>query len=474
MIRRLVVIAGLVVAPAPLVAQAASSLSAATKAFVAVDAPVVALTHVKVIDGTGAAPTIDQTVVIENGRISAVGPFASVRVPAGARVMELRGATVIPGLVGLHNHTFYTTSAARRVPSPYSAPKLYLASGVTTIRTTGSINPYTEVNVKAQIERGDVPGPRMHISGPYITGPDQLVERVHVTTPEEARRVVEYWAEEGATWFKVYAGISRRELGAVIEAAHKKGVKVTGHLCSVTYREAVALGIDGLEHGYTANSEWDPNKKPDECPSTLRQSLLGLDIASAPVQATIRDIVAHNVPMTSTLSVSEAGLPNRPPLEQRTLDAMIPAVREEYLTNRARASESSNGAASLTIFKKSMEFERAFVKAGGLLAAGVDPTGNGGALPGYGDQRNFELLVEAGFTPVEAVQIMSANGAKVLGQFDRLGSVTAGKIADLVVIQGDPAQTPADIRKVTIVFKDGVGYDSAKLIEAVKATVGQR
>jgi imidazolonepropionase-like amidohydrolase len=109
-----------------------------------------------------------------------------------------------------------------------------------------------------------------------------------------------------------------------------------------------------------------------------------------------------------------------------------------------------------------------------LLAAGVDPTGNGGALPGFGDQRNFELLIEAGFTPVEAIQIMTGNGAKVLGAFDKFGSVTAGKLADLVVIQGDPVATPADIRKVSIVFKDGVGYDSAKLIDAVKSMVGQR
>src|SRR4051812_45942224 len=189
-------VALLCVSAAPsLHAQAAGLLSADTKAFVSVDAPVVALTHVKVIDGTGAAPASDQTVVIDNGKIAAVGPFASTKVPAGARVMELRGSTVIPGLVGLHDHTFYTTSAMRRVPLPFSAPKLYLGSGVTTIRTTGSINPYTEVNLKAQIEKGEVPGPRMFITGPYITGPDLLVERVHVTTPEEARRVVAYWTE---------------------------------------------------------------------------------------------------------------------------------------------------------------------------------------------------------------------------------------------------------------------------------------
>src|SRR5690606_23867257 len=121
-----------------------------------------------------------------------------------------------------------------------------------------------------------------------------------------------------------------------------------------------------------------------------------------------------------------------------------------------------------------MEYERAFVAAGGLLAAGVDPTGNGGALPGFGDQRNFELLVEAGFSPVEAIQIMTLNGAKVLGVDGELGSVEAGKLADLVVIRGDPVANPAEIRNVTVVFKDGVGFDSPSLIESVKETVGVR
>ncbi len=120
-----------------------------------------------------------------------------------------------------------------------------------------------------------------------------------------------------------------------------------------------------------------------------------------------------------------------------------------------------------------MDFEVAFVRAGGLMGAGVDPTGNGGALPGFGDQRNYELLLEAGFSPVEAIQIMSANGARILGM-DDLGTIEPGKLADLVVIDGDPVGTPAEIRNVTIVFKDGVGYDSAKLIESVRGVVGIR
>jgi imidazolonepropionase-like amidohydrolase len=119
-----------------------------------------------------------------------------------------------------------------------------------------------------------------------------------------------------------------------------------------------------------------------------------------------------------------------------------------------------------------MQFERDFVKAGGLLLAGEDPTGYGGDLPGFGDQREVELLVEAGFTPLEAIHIQTENGAVFLGQADRLGTLAPGKLADLIVIHGNPVAKIEDIEKVEIVFKDGVGYDSAKLIESVRDSVG--
>lgn len=121
-----------------------------------------------------------------------------------------------------------------------------------------------------------------------------------------------------------------------------------------------------------------------------------------------------------------------------------------------------------------MQFERSFVKAGGLLIAGADPTGNGGNLAGFGDQREVELLVEAGFSPLEAIHIATANGAKYLGESDRIGSLAPGKQADLVVIKGDPSTRIADIENVEVVFKAGIGYDSAKLIESVRGTVGSR
>ncbi|HUF27048.1 MAG TPA: amidohydrolase family protein [Gemmatimonadaceae bacterium] len=448
------------------------ALSESVRQFVAVEAPVVALTNVRVVDGTGAAPADDQTIILRDGRIAELGPSASVRVPEGARVLELRGHTVIPGLVGMHNHTFYTTSA-RQAQISITAPRLYLASGVTTIRTTGSYHPYSEVNLKRAIETGAAVGPRMHITGPYITGPSGGY-MTGVATAEDARRVVGYWADEGATWFKAYTTISREALKAAIDEAHRRGLKFTGHLCSVSFREAVALGIDNLEHGLFTNSDYDAAKEADRCPSNLRRSLLEVSLDGPDVQATFREMIDRGVAMTSTLAVYELSVPGRPPLEQRVLDALAPEVLAEYLATRQAIARNAATSTTAEVFRKAQAFERAFVRAGGLLAAGVDPTGNGGALPGYGDQRNYELLIEAGFSPVEAVRIMTLNGAKVLGVDRELGTVERGKLADLVVIRGDPVLTPAEIRGVTLVFKDGIGFDSAKLIESVRGQVGVR
>jgi imidazolonepropionase-like amidohydrolase len=455
-------------------AQSFDRLSAGVRGVVAVQEPVVALTHVRVIDGTGAPAKEDQTIVLENGRIRSIGASASAQVPAGARTIDLTGHSVIPGLVGMHNHTFYTTSR-RSIQANFSMPRLYLASGVTTTRTTGSMSPYSELNLKKRIDAGEVPGPRMHVTGPYISGDGAGSGMYEVNTPDDARRVVAYWAKEGATWFKFYTLITRDEMKAAIDEAHKHGLKVTGHLCSVGYREAVALGIDALEHSLFANSEYDPNKQPDKCPSTMSASLANLDMKSPAVKATIDDMVKNKVAMTSTLAIYELYVPGRPQdLDPRMLEAMSPEAREEYLATRKYIADNPNAGTPESVFKKAMEFDRMFAAAGGLLAAGSDPTGSGGALPGFGDQRNHELLVEAGFSPVESIKIMTLNGAKVLGVDKDLGSVEAGKIADLVVVRGNPAATAADIRNVTIVFKDGVGYDSSKLLAAVKGVVGVR
>jgi imidazolonepropionase-like amidohydrolase len=381
---------------------------------------------------------------------------------------------VIPGIVGLHDHTFYTT-AGRVVQTNETAPKLYLGSGVTTIRTTGSYHPYSELNLKRAIDGGQLPGPRIHVTGPYLvsSGGGEMSDTT-LDDPEEARRVVGYWADEGATWFKVYTRISRADLAAVIDEAHARGRRVTGHICSVSFREAVELGIDNLEHGFFTNSDYFPGKIPDTCPAGLEARLLEVDLDGPEVQATFRDMIDHGVAMTSTLAIYETFVPNRPPLEERMLELMAPEVRAEYLATREEIAATADSSAWPGLFERAKAYEKAFVEAGGLLAAGVDPTGIGGALAGLGDQRNLELLVEAGFTPVEAIEIMTANGARVLGEYERYGSIEPGKLAELVVIDGDPVARPAEIRNVTLVFKDGLGYDAPKLIESTKGIVGIR
>jgi len=443
------------------------------KPFVTVDAPVVALLHVRVIDGTGAAPREDQTIVIDHGRIAAVGPAASTIAPAGAQTLDLSGQTVIPGLVGMHEHLFYPSGAG--IPmyneQAFSFPRLYLATGVTTARTAGSLEPYTDLNMKRLIDAGRMPGPKMHITGPYLEGAGSIAgPQMHeLSGPDDAVRTVEYWVAEGATSFKAYMNITRAELKAAVDAAHQHGIKVTGHLCSIGFREAAALGIDNLEHGLLVDTEFHPGKQPDACPAqaVTRRELAGLDITGAPVREMIADLVKHNVAITSTLAVFEAFDGGRPPIEQRFLDALTPEAQVSYLSSRARAQAGS----FLPMLKKELEFEYAFVKAGGLLIAGADPTGNGGALAGFADQRNIELLVEGGFTPVEAIQIATFNGARYLGETEHIGSIAAGKQADLVVIDGNPAARIADIQKVKLVFKDGAGYDPAKLLDSIRGSV---
>src|SRR6266516_1330580 len=455
-----------------LTTQRPDSLAAAVREYVTVDTSLLALTHVLLVDGTGAAPKSDQTVLIRAGRISAVGPAAAVAIPAGARVFDLSGSTVIPGIIGMHDHLFYTAAGGRAVQMGYTGPRLYLGSGVTTIRTTGSRSPYAEINLKDAIDHGLAPGPRIHLTAPYITGPQGGGSMAVVSSPEAAKRFVTYWASEGATWIKAYADIRRAELGAAIAEAHKRGIKVTGHLCSVSFQEAVALGIDNLEHGMLTASDFDPAKQADICPVNLMTQISAADPKGDAGQATIRSLVQHHVSMTSTLAVYEPFVANRPTKDERTLQAMDPEVRDAYMKMRQQIDSSATGWVSPQAFKNAMAFERAFVDAGGLMAAGVDPTGIGGALAGYGDQRNYELFIEAGFTPAQAIQIMTLNGAKILGVAQTLGTVEQGKLADLVVLRGDLTTNPSVIRSPTIVFKDGVGYDSAKLIASVQGRVG--
>jgi imidazolonepropionase-like amidohydrolase len=445
--------------------------SEAVLAVTAVDAPVVALTNVRVIDGTGAAPREGQTLILRDGLIAAMGPAASVPVPDGAQRIDLTGKSVIPGLVMTHEHLYYPTGPGVYGQLGQSFVRLYLAGGVTTMRTGGNMNGFMDLNLKRAVEQRQVPGPAIDATAPYVNGANQFLQMRGMAGPDEARRQVNYWADMGATSFKAYMQISRAELGAVIEEAHKRTLKVTGHLCSVTYAEAAALGIDNLEHGFFAATDFVAGKEADQCPGQAKgqQAVADLDVDGAPFKALVKTLVDKGVALTSTLAIFETMAPGRP--LQPGLDVLVPPLKEQYLQTYERRQKDAT-ALMKTLFPKAMAMERAFVAAGGLLTAGTDPTGAGGVLPGYSNQRTLELLVEAGFPPLEAVKIGTLNGARYLGREARVGSIAVGKQADLVVIDGNPAADIASVRKVQQVFREGVGYDPAKLVASVSGKVG--
>ena len=457
-------------------------LSSEVREYVKFDDAILVLTHVRVIDGTGGSPRVHQTLIIRKGKIAALGEDASTPIPPGAKILDLTDHTVFPGLVGMHDHMYYpqpVNLAGQHIrgvlqfeqQSSFTFPRLYLAAGVTSLRTTASVEPYADLNLKDWVDTGKIPGPKIHVTGPYLEGKGNYRLPVHeLSGPDDARKTAEFWADQGVTSFKAFVHITRAELKEVIEVAHKRGLKVTGHLCSITFHEAAEMGIDNIEHGFILASEFDPEKKPDTCPASpeaARAVFMTLTPESEQARNLFETLIQHHVAITSTLPALEVYSSDRPPLQRRVLDVLSPQAQAGYLLQRMLQPGTR-------YLKKEMELEHAFVKAGGTLLAGPDPTGIGGVVAGFGDQREVELLVEAGFTSVEAIHIATENGARFLGEQDRIGTLAPGKQADLVVIRGDPSTRISDIEAVEIVFKDGIGYDPAKLIDSVRGLVGLR
>ena len=466
---------------APAAARAADELPAVShlrpveRAYVVHAEPVLALTHALVIDGTGAAPRRDMTLVMRDGRIAALEPSGSARIPPGAAVIDATGKTLLPGFVMVHEHLFYPTGPGEYQPMGKSFSHLYLAGGETTIRTGGSMAPVEDLNVRDGIADGRRVGPDIDVTGPYLDAGDIWAPKMMaIKDAADARRTVDYWAAEGVTSFKGYMGLGRGALKAAIDAAHAHGLKITGHLCAVTYAEAAALGIDNLEHGFFVATDFVKDKKPDACPDDADQvpSIAALDPASEKVQALFRTLIAHHVAVTSTQTIWESLLPGRPRPPQAALDLLIPDLRLAYYQDWDDVVANPVGKLLAPAYAANMRLEKAFVDAGGTLLAGTDPTGIGGILPGFAGKREIELLVEEGFSVTQAIRISTLNGARFLGRAGDVGSLEAGKRADVVVIDGDVAADVHAIERMPLVFKAGVGIDPERIFAAFKGKVG--
>jgi hypothetical protein len=264
--------------------------------------------------------------------------------------------------------------------------------------------------------------------------------------------------------------ITREDLAAVVKLAHQKNIKVTGHLCSVTYREAADLGIDNLEHGFWVSSDFQKNKKEDQCSAVFQSaSINSLDEKSTEMKELMAYLIKKNVTITSTLPVFE-------PYTDREVfpgdggEALTPVIREGI--EKSAAAMTGRDSSNRAMFRKEMAWEKQFADMGGRLMAGIDPTGAGRVIPGYADRHIPELLVEAGFSLPQAIKICSLNAAQYLGRDKEIGTIEPGKRADLVLINGDPTRDIKAIRNTETVFRNGVGFDSRKLFESVRGKVG--
>lgn len=469
---RLVILGILLASPGLVAGQEAAARNPLAQ-YIRVDTPVVALRGVRLIDGTGAPVRLNQTLVIRDGRIAAVGDVAAVRVPEDAQVIDGAGRTVMPGLVMLHEHLVYPTPGGWANLAE-SFTRLYLAGGVTTMRTAGGPGNYGEFGIKRAIEAARKPGPWIDVTAPFLEGAGGLSQQVHVLKDSaDARRMVAFWADAGATSFKAYMNITRQQLAAAIDEAHARGLKITGHLCSITFREAAEMGIDNLEHGFFVATDFLPDKRPDVCPNQFQtssmQAVAALELDDVRLTSLIALLVDKGVALTSTLPVFETAVAGRP--APPGLDVLVPSIREQVEQVRA-LREAHPNALLARLYPKAAAMEVAFFRAGGLLVAGTDPAGQGAVIPGFANQRAVELLVEAGLTPLEAIRVCTLNGATYLGIADRTGSLAVGKDADIILIQGDPSERIADIRKVELVFRHGVGLDPERLVNSVRGRVG--
>ena len=412
------------------------------------------------IDGNGGAPLKNSAIVIGGSRIQAVGVRGTLSYPPGARIVKADGMTVLPGLIDAHIHSldFF--------------PPLFLHFGVTTVYDTANPTEWV-IAQRDAIRNGRMKGPRMFVTGVVIDGPDDTADRrdayrIHVHTPEEARTSARRLLQSGVDALKVYQHLAPDLLTPIVEEAHIAGTEAVGH--SRDAKEAVLAGLRFIEHSTPIAHATLGDAAKIHAMDEERLAVPEADMKPALFDALIDLMVKNGVYFNPTLTrVWIDALPKRmawykeaAALLEDPVYRFIPAARREFWLRTAQGNRPEGAPRARDAVRKVQEFTRRYVQAGGRIITGPDsgPSSGPANMAGLAMHVEMEALVDAGLTPMQAIQASTKWAAELLHKENDLGTVAPGKIADLVLIDGDPLTNIRATRRIRAVMMDGRAVDT--------------
>ncbi|HEY1936732.1 MAG TPA: amidohydrolase family protein [Candidatus Angelobacter sp.] len=416
-----------------------ANLAKMAAGFTAQTPSVVAIIGGRLIDGTGKPAIEDAVVVLKDGKIAAAGPAASTQVPEGAQIVDAHGKSVLPGLWEMHAHF-----------EQVEWGPIYLASGVTTARDVGNEREFITA-VRDAIATGHGIGPRLVMAGVVDgTGPLSLGV-IRVDTPEQAREQVQKYKAAGFQQIKIYSSVKPEILKIVCAEAHRLGMTVTGHIPEgMNAIEGIEDGMDQINHiNYLSAVLVDPKSQT-------------IDAESPQVKKVIKLLLEHHTVVDPTMALMEI-LTHSKDIPLSTFEPGVlkvaPELREGLETIGASPQRAQQAAASFRLFLATV---RLLHESGIPMVAGTDQ-----AVPGFSLDREIELYVKAGFTPMEAIQAATLVSARAMNMERESGTIEAGKRADVILVDGNPLVNISDIRKVSTVFSAGKIYQPAALWTSV-------
>jgi imidazolonepropionase-like amidohydrolase len=429
------------------------------------------------VDVASGKEILDSVIVIRGDRIDQIGKVGSTGIPDGAQIVEAQGKWIVPGLIDSHAHS---EDDEGRLLS------LYLANGVTTIRNPGGNITLLRLT-RERLARGELVGPRLFFAGPLLDGlpPVWPAGSFLVDTPERASSAVNFLADQGVNFVKVYNNVKEPELKAIIEAAKERGLPVAGHIPrSMTMTHAIELGMTRLEHIRITGKEMlsaEEAQKIDPLPVGKREPMLWqrFDLQSEKMRALVQLLAQSKVFLDPTLVVEEFGEVSNPDAERNDpnnqyLSAASVEEDHKYWKSPLFEVPADLQATAVKSFHKQQKFVGMCSQAGVRIIAGTDGPGIGRLLPGFGLHRELELLEESGLSPLQAVRAATSTAAEALGKEDQLGTIERGKFADLVVLDANPLAGVQNLRKIHLVVQDGKTYSPEALLQQVRSQANKK